>query len=62
MLNNNSNKIDFDEPIPEMIERLKREHRNFESKLNETEDSINRSNDLVGGIKIIRKENLCTRS
>ena len=54
MLNNNSNKIDFDEPIPEMIERLKREHRNFESKLNETEDSINRSNDLVGGIKIIR--------
>jgi hypothetical protein len=23
MLSNNSNKIDFDEPIPEMIERLK---------------------------------------
>ena len=34
-----------------MIERLKREHRNFESKLNETEESINRSNDLVGVIK-----------
>jgi hypothetical protein len=41
MLSNNCNKIDFDEPIPEMIERLKIEHRNFESKLNEIEEGIN---------------------
>jgi len=30
-----SYRINFDEPIPDLIERLKREHRQFESKLAE---------------------------
>ena len=47
-------KINFNEPIPEMIERLKREHRNFESKLDEAGNHIYRNNDIVGGIRIIR--------
>lgn len=32
-----SYKINFDEPIPDLIERLKREHRQLESKLVELE-------------------------
>jgi hypothetical protein len=36
-----SRRIDFNEPIPQMIERLKSEHRSFESKIAEVQDSIN---------------------
>src|SRR5215207_1712453 len=55
MPDNNSNKIiNFNEPIPELIERLKREHRNFESKLDEADNIINRNNDITGGTRIIR--------
>lgn len=32
-----SHKINFDEPIPDLVERLKKEHRQFESKLAELE-------------------------
>ena len=49
-----SSKINFNEPIPEMIERLKREHRNFESRLDKVDNSINRDNDIIDGVKIIR--------
>jgi hypothetical protein len=38
----NNREINFNEPIPEMIERLKREHRNFESKLDDADNIINR--------------------
>jgi hemerythrin-like domain-containing protein len=50
---NTSSKIDFNEPIPEMIERLKREHRNFESRLDKVDNSINRDNDIIDGVRII---------
>ena len=49
-------RINFDEPITDMIERLKSEHRNFETKLQEIEDAINNSNkdkDIVNATKII---------
>jgi hemerythrin-like domain-containing protein len=49
-----SSRIDFNEPIPEMIERLKREHRNFESRLDKVDNSINTNNDIVDGMRIIR--------
>lgn len=49
-----SSRIDFNEPIPEMIERLKREHHNFESRLDKVDNSINRDNDIVDGMRIIR--------
>jgi hemerythrin-like domain-containing protein len=49
-----TSKINFDEPISEMIERLKREHRNFESRLDKVDNSINRDNDIVDGMRIIR--------
>jgi hypothetical protein len=51
-----SSRIDFNEPIPEMIERLKREHRNFESRLDKVDNSINRDNDIdiIDGMRIIR--------
>ncbi len=32
-------KVDFSEPIPKMIERLKHEHRDFESKLVQIEEN-----------------------
>lgn len=32
-------KVDFSEPIPMMIERLKHEHRDFESRLFQIEES-----------------------
>lgn len=48
-----SNRINFNEPIPEMIERLKREHRNFESRLDKVDNTINRDNDIIDGIRII---------
>jgi hemerythrin-like domain-containing protein len=37
-------RIDFDEPIPMMIERLKSEHIFFEAKLVQIENSIGRNN------------------
>jgi iron-sulfur cluster repair protein YtfE (RIC family) len=49
-----NNRINFNEPISDMIERLKREHRSFESKLDEADNSINRDNNIIGGVKIIR--------
>lgn len=48
-----SSRIDFDEPIPQLIERLKSEHSSFESKIVEIEDSIN-DNNIVHATKIIR--------
>ena len=55
--NNIRKRINFDEPIADMIERLKSEHRNFETKLQEIEIAINNSNkdkDIVNATKIIR--------
>jgi hemerythrin HHE cation binding domain-containing protein len=45
--------IDFNEPIPQMIERLKSEHRSFESKIVEIQGSIN-NNDIAHATEIIR--------
>jgi hypothetical protein len=53
-INNNNNRINFNEPIPGMIERLKRKHRSFETKLDEADNNINRDNNIEEGIKIIR--------
>jgi hemerythrin-like domain-containing protein len=53
--NNNIKKsINFDEPINNMIERLKSEHRNFEIKLQGVEASINSNKDIKFAAKIIR--------
>ena len=55
--NNIRKRINFDEPIADMIERLKLEHRNFETKLKEVEDAINNSDkdkDITYATKIIR--------
>lgn len=38
-----SRRIDFDEPIPRMIERLKSEHITFESQLIQIENNIKRN-------------------
>jgi hemerythrin-like domain-containing protein len=46
-------RIDFNEPIPQMIERLKSEHSSFESKITEVQDSIN-NDDIVQAAAIIR--------
>jgi iron-sulfur cluster repair protein YtfE (RIC family) len=46
-------KIDFNELIPKMIERLKSEHRSFESKMVQIQDSIN-NNDIAHAMEIIR--------
>jgi hemerythrin-like domain-containing protein len=48
-----SSRIDFDEPIPQLIERLKSEHRSFESKIVEIQGSIN-DNNIAHATKIIR--------
>ncbi len=48
-----SRRIDFNEPIPQMIERLKSEHRSFESKIAEVQGSIN-NNDIEHATEIIR--------
>ena len=48
-----SRRIDFNEPIPQMIERLKSEHRNFESKIVEVQGNIN-NNDIEHATEIIR--------
>ncbi|HET7284013.1 MAG TPA: hemerythrin domain-containing protein [Nitrososphaeraceae archaeon] len=48
-----SRRIDFNEPIPKMIERLKSEHRSFESKIAEVQGSIN-NDDIAHATEIIR--------
>jgi hypothetical protein len=48
-----SRRIDFNESIPQLIERLKSEHRSFESKIAEIQGSIN-NDDIVHATKIIR--------
>jgi hypothetical protein len=53
MSSNTSKRINFNELIPELIVRLKREHRNFESKLDEADNIINRNNDIASGTRII---------
>lgn len=45
--------INFDEPIPQMIERLKSEHAIFESKLVQVEENIKR-NDIKQADQIIQ--------
>ncbi len=52
--NNIRKRINFDEPIADMIERLKFEHHNFETKLREVEDVINSDKDIAYATKIIR--------
>jgi len=55
--NNIRKRINFDEPIADMIERLKLEHHNFETKLQEVENAINNSDkdkDITYATKIIR--------
>lgn len=48
-----SSRIDFNEPIPQMTERLKSEHRIFESKIAEVQGSIN-NDDIVHATEIIQ--------
>jgi hypothetical protein len=55
MPGHNNREINFNEPIPEMIERLKREHRNFESKLDDADNIINRNNDVASATRIVSK-------
>jgi hemerythrin-like domain-containing protein len=52
--NNNRKRINFDEPITDMIERLKSEHLNFETQLQEVESAINNDKDISYAAKIIR--------
>jgi hemerythrin-like domain-containing protein len=47
------NRINFDEPIPELIKRLEMEHKDFESKLAEVEANIN-DNDIIHAAEIIQ--------
>ena len=47
-------RINFDEPIPDMIDRLISEHRNFEIKLQEAENVIISIKDSSYATKIIR--------
>src|SRR5687767_7079488 len=66
MIDNKSSKnntirkrINFDEPINDMIKRLISEHRNFETKLEEVESAMNDNNndnnkDTTYAAKIIR--------
>ena len=44
--------INFDEPIPQMIQRLKKEHVDFESAFKRTEKCID-ENEIKEAIKII---------
>jgi iron-sulfur cluster repair protein YtfE (RIC family) len=46
-------RINFNEPIPQMIERLKQEHLDFESTFKRIEKCIN-ENAIKGAIKVIR--------
>ncbi|AFU58966.1 hypothetical protein Ngar_c20340 [Candidatus Nitrososphaera gargensis Ga9.2] len=43
-----SHKINFDEPIPDLVERLKKEHRQFELKLAELETIATVNNQSMG--------------
>jgi iron-sulfur cluster repair protein YtfE (RIC family) len=52
--NNIRKRINFDEPITNMIERLKSEHLNFETQLQEVESAINNDKDIAYAAKIIR--------
>lgn len=45
--NNIRKRINFDEPITDMIERLKSEHLNFETQLQEVESAINNDKDIA---------------
>jgi hypothetical protein len=47
-----SSRINFDEPIPEMIKRLEMEHKDFESKLVEVETNIGDNNIILAAEKI----------
>ena len=51
--NNIRKRINFDEPITNMIERLKSEHLNFETQLQEVESAINNDKDIAYAAKII---------
>jgi hypothetical protein len=46
-------RINFDEPIPEMIERLEMEHKDFESRLAEVETNVD-ANNIIRAVEIIR--------
>ena len=48
--------INFDEPIPQMIERLKSEHVIFESKLVQVEDNL-KNNNVEQAAEIIQSIN-----
>lgn len=48
-----SRRINFEEPIPQLIERLKAEHIMFESKLVQVEDNMKR-NDIKQASQIIQ--------
>jgi hemerythrin-like domain-containing protein len=48
-----SSRINFDEPIPEMIKILEMEHKDFESKLADVELSVNNNNDITHAVEII---------
>ena len=52
--NNIKKRINFREPINNMIERLKSEHRNFEIKLQEVDDTINSNKDIKFAAILIR--------
>jgi len=53
--NNIRKRINFDEPIGDMIERLKSEHHIFETKFQEVESVINNNDkNIVHATKIIR--------
>lgn len=52
--NNIRKRINFDEPITNMIERFKSEHLNFETQLQEVESAINNDKDIAYAAKIIR--------
>ena len=56
MIENTSSRkrINFDEPITDMIKRLKSEHLNFEIKLQEVEYAVNNYKDISYATKIIR--------
>jgi hemerythrin-like domain-containing protein len=48
-----NSRINFDEPIPEMIERLKTEHKEFESRLADVETSI-KDNNIIRATEIVK--------
>ena len=53
--NTTRKRINLDEPITDMIKRLKSEHRSFETKLHDVEDAINSEDkDIIYAVKIIR--------